>query len=106
MQSNDAGAADLWTAMDLLAFDSPTVDPLTASYVRVPGRVKGSDPAEYAREARRYWLGEEPPVTQAGLIPQLPDFGAMWGEVKVGAAGILLALLVVAVGLLILYKSA
>lgn len=113
-----AASQAAWPGLDLLTVDSG-MNPLLASYTGAPYMIRGTDPAAYASDARSWWqsLGQQLPDDAAGngvtgqpasWTPGLPGWvpGAdQLNAVGLGAAGVLLALLVIGFGLLVLWTA-
>jgi hypothetical protein len=110
MDRNGAGNR-AWAGLDFLTIESG-INPLVASYEGAPYMLRGTDPTQYAQTATAWWrsLGTPEPdtPTNTSAMPASWSFGspsAMLKSVGIGAAGILLALIVVAFGLFVLVKS-
>lgn len=115
----DVSSQAAWPGLDLFTADLD-VNPLLASYTGAPHQIRGTDPAGYGQSALAWWesLGEQPvdsspaPAAQnvglPGWLSWVPGVDKAEEGAKafgLGAAGVLLALLVVGFGLLVLWKS-
>lgn len=105
-----------WSGLDFLTINSG-INPLVASYEGAPHMLRGTDPADYSRDAAAWWeaLNTSAPAPGAatnaiGVMPaswSLTDVLPVEAmkKVGIGVAGVLLALIVVAFGLLVLVKG-
>jgi hypothetical protein len=112
MDRNGAGNR-AWPGLDFMTIDSG-INPFVASYEGAPYMLRGTDPASYSRDAVGWWQSlrspaPAPETNSPGIMPASWSFGLPGTDalkaVGIGAAGVLLALLVVAFGLLVLVKS-
>lgn len=113
MNSNGNGRGNrAWAGFDFLTIDSG-INPLVASYEGAPYAVRGTDPVDYARNARDWWgqlavpatdTDTTTPVEPASWFPSFPGADTL-KQYGIGIAGAVLALIVVAVGLVVLVRS-
>lgn len=100
-----------WPGFDLVTFDSGG-NPLLDSYAGAPTTVRGTDDAGWGRQVLALWNAQASDAGNGvtGSTPATPvSFGIPGADsvkrLGVGAAGAVLALLIVTVGLLILWKG-
>lgn len=83
--------------LDLMTQDSGA-NPLIAGYIGAPYQIRGTDPAEYGRAARAYLSG--PTVAAAGVVSSaVADAPSMWDNIKTGATGAVLGIIIAALGI-------
>lgn len=94
--------AEAWEGFDFMTIDGG-VNPLIASYTGAPFQARGVDPNTTAQASVAFWRGLLPG-------PDLSDLPTDMGpstlkKIGFGAVGSLLAIVLIAIGLLIIVKS-
>lgn len=100
--------AEAWEGFDFLTIDSG-INPLVASYTGAPHMARGVDPSGSARNAVDFWNGlnasAATPTVGASLLPSLMPNDDTLKKVGYGALGGLLAIVLITLGILIIWKG-